>query len=242
MLKLGQRSGALTGRSWQVWVMLFVCFFPCEANNYGNVMDIDTTGASQATTKQDKLKEGGRCYINILQIPQCIAGKLTSYRMAETDSARMEKYKDKILEVGIDKNIDPAIIAAIISRESHVGGALHDGWGDRGNGFGLMQVDKRSHTPVGSWDSEEHISQGTQILIDMITSIQKIFPEWTLEQQLKGGISAYNAGVRNVQTYDKMDVGTTGGDYANDVVARAQWFKAHGYETYYGSGYWQLDF
>uniref|UniRef100_H3ATJ2 Lysozyme g n=1 Tax=Latimeria chalumnae TaxID=7897 RepID=H3ATJ2_LATCH len=186
-----------------------------EANNYGNVMNIDTTGASKATAKQDKLKEGG---------------KLASRKMAETDSARMEKYKDIIVKVGKAKNIDPAVIAAIISRETRAGGVrLTKGWGDHGNGFGLMQVDKRSHTPVGSWDSEEHISQGTQILIDMITSIQKIFPEWTLEQQLKGGISAYNAGVRNVQTYDKMDVGTTGGDYANDVVARAQWFKAHGY-------------
>nr|XP_006003937.1 PREDICTED: lysozyme g-like isoform X2 [Latimeria chalumnae] len=174
MIKLGQKWGALTGGSWQVWLMLFVCFFPCEANNYGNVMNIDTTGASKATAKQDKLKEGG---------------KLASRKMAETDSARMEKYKDIIVKVGKAKNIDPAVIAAIISRETRAGGVrLTKGWGDHGNGFGLMQVDKRSHTPVGSWDSEEHISQGTQILIDMITSIQKIFPEWTLEQQLKGAL------------------------------------------------------
>ncbi|XP_006003935.1 lysozyme g [Latimeria chalumnae] len=181
---------------------------------YGNVMNIDTTGASQATAKQDKLKEDG--------VP-------ASHKMAENDSGRMCKYKTRILEVGRAKQMDPAVIAAIISRESRAGAALHDGWGDHGNGFGLMQVDKRYHTPVGAWDSEEHISQGTQILIDMITSIQKKFPGWTLDQQMKGGISAYNAGVGNVRTYNKMDVGTTGGDYANDVVARAQWYKSNGY-------------
>ncbi len=46
---------------------------------------------------------------------------------------------------------------------------------------------------------------------------------------VSGGISAYNAGVKNVRTYERMDVGTTGGDYSNDVVARAQWFKSKGY-------------
>lgn len=42
---------------------------------------------------------------------------------------------------------------------------------------------------------------------------------------LSGGIAAYNAGVSKVKSYENVDEGTTGGDYANDVVARAQWFK-----------------
>lgn len=44
-----------------------------------------------------------------------------------------------------------------------------------------------------------------------------------------GGISAYNGGPGNVRTYELMDKGTSGDDYANDVVARAQWFKRNGY-------------
>lgn len=52
----------------------------------------------------------------------------------------MEKYKSIIIKVGKAKKIEPAVIAAIISRESRAGAALKDGWGDRGNGFGLMQV------------------------------------------------------------------------------------------------------
>ena len=46
---------------------------------------------------------------------------------------------------------------------------------------------------------------------------------------LKGGICAYNSGVSNVQTYENMDFGTTGGDYSNDVTARSQFFKANDY-------------
>lgn len=52
----------------------------------------------------------------------------------------MEKYKAKITEVGNSKCVDPAVIAGIISRESHAGSVLKDGWGDHGNAFGLMQV------------------------------------------------------------------------------------------------------
>uniref|UniRef100_A0A8C3KGZ9 Lysozyme g n=1 Tax=Calidris pygmaea TaxID=425635 RepID=A0A8C3KGZ9_9CHAR len=92
-----------------------------------------------------------------------------------------------------------------------------------------FQVDKRYHKIVGSWDSEEHLAQGTDILCEMIKAIEKKFPTWTKEQQLKGGISAYNAGPKNVQTYDRMDVGTTHNDYANDVVARAKFYKRNGY-------------
>ncbi|KAK7141666.1 hypothetical protein R3I93_015719 [Phoxinus phoxinus] len=181
---------------------------------YGDVMKIDTTGASEATAKQDKLT---------------IKGVEASKKLAEHDLARMENYKSIITKVGRAKKMDPAVIAAIISRESRAGAALKDGWGDHGNGFGLMQVDKRYHKLVGAWDSEEHVTQGTEILIGFINAIKAKFPQWTQEQCFKGGISAYNAGVNNVRTYERMDVGTTGGDYSNDVVARAQWFKSKGY-------------
>ncbi|XP_061482863.1 lysozyme g-like protein 2 [Rhineura floridana] len=183
-------------------------------DHYGKIMDVDTTGASLETGKQEGLSYGG---------------VEASERIAERDLKNMEKYKTKIKNVSKKTNIDAAIIAAIISRESHAGTILKDGWGDHGNGFGLMQVDKRYHKLIGTWDSEEHITQGTLILCSMIKDIQKKFPQWTKEQQLKGGISAYNAGTKNVQSYDRMDIGTTNNDYANDVVARAQFYKRNGY-------------
>lgn len=51
-----------------------------------------------------------------------------------------------------------------------------------------FQVDKRYHKIVGSWDSKEHIAQGTEILCGMINEIEKKFPTWTKEQQLKGRV------------------------------------------------------
>ncbi|XP_008496285.2 lysozyme g [Calypte anna] len=181
---------------------------------YGNIMNVDTTGASEATARPEGLS---------------YAGVPASEKIAEKDLENMKKYKTKIMEAGHKKCVDPAVIAGIISRESHAGAVLENGWGDHGNAFGLMQVDKRYHKIVGAWDSEEHLEQGTGILCDMIKEIQKKFPTWTKEQQLKGGISAYNAGPRNVQSYDRMDIGTTHNDYANDVVARAKFYKRHGY-------------
>ncbi|KAI5104906.1 lysozyme g-like 1, partial [Silurus meridionalis] len=181
------------------------------ASTFGDVTKIDTTGASETTAKQDKLS---------------VKGVDASYKLAGNDLKRMEQYKNIIIKTGRAKQMDPAVIAGIISRESRAGSVLVNGWGDHGNGFGLMQVDKRHHKVLkGAWNSEEHLIQGTEILIQSIKDIQKKFPSWTKEQQFKGGIAAYNAGTGNVRTYDNMDKGTTGDDYANDVVARAQWFK-----------------
>ncbi|XP_010134204.1 PREDICTED: lysozyme g-like [Buceros rhinoceros silvestris] len=181
---------------------------------YGSVNGIQTSGASCQTAKAEGLS---------------YCGVRASEKIAERDLRAMDQYKTLIKRVGEKLCVEPALIAGIISRESHAGKALKNGWGDNGNGFGLMQVDKNSHRPLGAWNSETHITQGTDILISMIKAIQRKFPRWTKNQQLKGGISAYNAGTRNVQTYDGMDIGTTHNDYANDVAARAQYFKKHGY-------------
>ncbi|NXS41673.1 LYG protein, partial [Balaeniceps rex] len=181
---------------------------------YGSVTRIRTSGASCKTAKSERL-------------PYC--GVSASEKIAERDLRAMEQYKTLIKKVGEKLCIEPALIAGIISRESHAGKTLKNGLGDRGNGFGLMQVDKNSYKTVGEWNSETHLNQGTSILIMMIKAIQKKFPSWTKDQQLKGGISAYNFGPGNVRSYDRMDIGTTHDDYSNDVVARAQYYKKHGY-------------
>ncbi|NWW96586.1 LYG protein, partial [Rhynochetos jubatus] len=181
---------------------------------YGSVSRIQTPGASCQTAKPERL-------------PYC--GTRASEKIAEGDLRAMDQYKTLIKRVGERHCVEPALIAGIISRESHAGKALRHGWGDNGNGFGLMQVDKNSHKPVGKWNSEAHLNQGTEILVSMIKTIQRKFPHWTKDQQLKGGISAYNTGPGNVRSYDRMDVGTTHHDYSNDVAARAKYYKKHGY-------------
>ncbi|KAF5904969.1 lysozyme g-like isoform X1, partial [Clarias magur] len=148
--------------------------------------------------------------------------------MAAYDLERMDMYKPIIMNVAKTKKLDPAVIAGIISRETRAGtraSGLIDGWGDEGNAFGLMQVDQRYHKPTGEWDSEEHIHQATDILIRFIKKIQDKFPDWSAEDHFKGGIAAYNAGPGNVCCHEGMDCQTTGSDYANDVVARAQFFQ-----------------
>uniref|UniRef100_A0A8C8VKP2 Lysozyme g n=1 Tax=Pelusios castaneus TaxID=367368 RepID=A0A8C8VKP2_9SAUR len=181
---------------------------------FGNINNVDTTGASCKTSTQEGLRYCG--------VP-------ASEKIAEKDLNNMKKYKTIIKSTGQKKCVDPAVIAALISRESHAGTLLKGGWGDNGNAFGLMQVDKNHHNIVGQWNGEDHLLHATQILIDKIKKIQKKFPRWSMEQQLKGGISAYNGGEGNVRSYDKMDVGTPGDDYANDVVARAKFYKKNGY-------------
>lgn len=170
----------------------------------------DATGASKETASQDGLRGGVKA----------------SEQMAQTDLDSMREYKDMIVDVGKEFKIDPALIAGIISRESRAGNALEDGWGDNGNAFGLMQVDKRWHKPVGAWDSKRHLRQATKILVDFIDVISDKFENWSEAKTLKGAIAAYNMGQDSVKSYSEVDINTTGKDYSNDVVVRAKWYKS----------------
>nr|XP_009942194.1 PREDICTED: lysozyme G-like [Opisthocomus hoazin] len=166
---------------------------------YGSVSGIETTGASCKTAKPEGLS---------------YCGVKASETIAERDLEAMAQYKTLIEEVGKKLCVEPAIIAGIISRESHAGTILKDGWGDNGNGFGLMQVDKNSHTPVGAWNSEAHITQGTDILVSMIKTIQAKFPSWTKDQQLKdageedGGDGVRSVGALSVYQVENSRLGT----------------------------------
>ncbi|XP_029460641.1 lysozyme g-like isoform X2 [Rhinatrema bivittatum] len=200
-------------------VVMSLCFaasigFSTGAGCFGNVMNVPTTGASRRTASQDKLK---------------FSGVKASEHMAAYDLKNMNKYKLKIESVARKLCMDAAVIAGIISRESRAGAVLRNGWGDNGNAFGLMQIDKRWHKPRGTWNSGENIMQGTEICISMIKQIKKKFPSWSMTEQLKGGIAAYNAGPGNIKSFHEVDARTTGQDYSNDVIARAKYFKAKGY-------------
>ncbi|XP_075034154.1 lysozyme g-like [Mixophyes fleayi] len=188
---------------------------PQPAYKYGDVLKVDCTGASRTTTTQNNLIE---------------EGVRASETMAQTDSVIMLQYKDIIKKVAKRRNIDPALIAGIISRSSRGGDLLNDGWGFDNDSFGLMQICKRFYTLVGEWNSEEHLHQAAGILVDMIDTIKRKFPEWTMAQQLKGGIAAYNCGPLRVDSYNEIDKFTVSQDYSNDVIARAHWFKINWYQ------------
>ncbi|KAJ1118450.1 hypothetical protein NDU88_006641 [Pleurodeles waltl] len=113
--------------------------------------------------------------------------------MAEADFKRLAKYKVTIGIVAHKLCMEAAVIAAIISRESRVGAILKNGMGVGGKTFGLMQLNKEWHKPKGAWDSAEHITQGTEVLIQMFKAIQIKFPNWTVNQHLKGVYQAPKA-------------------------------------------------
>ncbi|XP_040192285.1 lysozyme g-like isoform X3 [Rana temporaria] len=184
-------------------------------SNYGNLNDIPCTGASYETGSQD----GG----NISGIP-------ASEKLARTDLQRVNCYRERIKSVSWQTGVDAAIIAAIVSRESRGGAALDaNKWGDHANAFGLMQIDKRWHTPRGAWDSEEHLLQATEILTSMFDAIKKKFPSWSKSHVMKGALAAYNMGPDSVYSFDAVDSRTTGADYSNDCVARAKFYKRNGF-------------
>ncbi len=171
-----------------------------------------TTGASAKTARQDGLAPGVE----------------SSHKMAQTDLERVLSLIEEFRDCGETFDLPPALLAAIASRESRCGNALApDGTGDKGNGFGIMQVDKRFHTPAGGPKSLEHLKQATEILVSFRHQVQKKHPTWKDKDVLKGSLVAYNSGVDNVQTIERMDIGTTGDDYGSDVIARAQFYSQH---------------
>ncbi|XP_008508170.1 lysozyme g-like protein 2 isoform X2 [Equus przewalskii] len=173
---------------------------------YGDIMIMETSGASCDVTK----------------LLNC--GIPGSEMFAEMDLRALKPYRVLIKEVGLRHCVDPALIAAIISRESHGGVVLKDGWDHKGLKFGLMQLDKKSHHPVGTWDSKEHLLQAVGILTDRFKAIQKKFPTWSVTEHLKGGLSAFKSGIDAIATPADID-----NDFVNDIIARAKYYKRHGY-------------
>lgn len=171
-----------------------------------------TTGASAKTARQDGLPPG----------------VASSHKMAQTDLGRVFNLREKFRACGEKFDVPPALLAALASRESRCGKVLApDGTGDNGHGWGIMQVDKRYHTPVGGPDSIEHLEQATEILVRFRRQVQEKRPMWEDKDILKGAVVAYNSGVSNVQTIERMDIGTTGDDYGSDVIARSQFYVQH---------------
>uniref|UniRef100_A0AAY5EKR7 Lysozyme g n=1 Tax=Electrophorus electricus TaxID=8005 RepID=A0AAY5EKR7_ELEEL len=93
-------------------VILFMSVITCV---FGDIMNIDMTGASVQIALQDRLK--------------------VTYKTMPNPSLR----------VGSFLQTDGPGRAGIISRESRAGAVLVNGWGDCSNAFGLMQVNKCYH-------------------------------------------------------------------------------------------------
>ena len=182
---------------------------PSDGN--GILLTYEPTGASDNTARQDGLPARG------------IHGVQASEAMANTDLGRITPLKKRFEDAGKLFDLPTALLAAIASRESRCGNVLDKGFGDHGNAFGIMQVDKRFHSPLETEDGpdgEAHIQQATQILRDKLDGVNRNHEGLSDSQALQAAVSRYNGG-RGLLPPDS-DEGTTGGDYMNDVWARAR--------------------
>ena len=216
--------------------VLLLCFSgsdPCDPNpckhgkcikkftftKYGDFLKLKPSGAKARTARQDGL---------------AVTGVAASQALVARDIKDLDRLKEKCYKVGQKLSIHPALIAALASRESRGGRLLiaTKGWGDKKNGkfqaYGILQCDIKTsglgkRCTAHKWDSLEHLEMMIkEVFIHKISCVQKKHPTWSKERQLQGAVAAYNFGVRNVQTWERLDVGTTNDDYSNDVIARAQ--------------------
>jgi hypothetical protein len=159
-----------------------------------------------------------------------LSGPEASRRIADKDVEAVRQMAGVFHDAAAKFGVPAAVLAGIASRESHVGGVLVDGWGDKHNGFGVMQVDVRSHT-IRSRDPRglEHVEQAAGIfdrfLQKMLTSSQ--YQGWEDRYLLLGATAAYNFGIGNVRNKDRIDIGTSHDDYGSDTLTRAKYFYQH---------------
>ena len=161
-----------------------------------------------------------------------IPGIAASGEIARRDLENLSLEKlTSITKVAQKLNVPAALIIALASRESHLGAVLgihpnKPGWGDNNHGYGILQVDRRFHSLRGLDDpySQAHIEQAIAIFSNYRDRVAQKHPDWPDEQILKGACVAYNSGVSNVNSIERMNLGTTHNDYGDDVIARAQFY------------------
>lgn len=177
-----------------------------------------TQGCSLATAQAEALASGGVA---------------SSHAIMRRDLARLSPSRlAGFRAVGLRLQVPPEVIVALASRESHLGAVLgrfgsDPGWGDHNHAWGILQVDRRFHRIEGLDDpfSDAHVAQAIGLFASYRDQIQRLHPDWDDAFVLKGACVAYNSGVSNVQTIAGMNVGTTGNDYGDDVIARAQFLR-----------------
>lgn len=130
----------------------------------------------------------------------------------------LRTYREASRETGIDV----AVLMGKDSRESRLTRALSPRCkGDRGNGFGISQIDQRFY-PIftSSTDPCNHaayVKKGARILAKRLSDFGG---------QIRPALASYNAGATAVrgalQEGRNVDRVTTGGDYSEDVLVRAR--------------------
>ncbi|MBD2234981.1 peptidoglycan-binding protein [Phormidium tenue] len=177
----------------------------------------DTNGCKRATSEPEGINQ---------------PGIEASHEIARRDMVHLNSERLNSINLVSKKfNVPREIVAALASRESHLGSILgkggnKPGWGDNNHGWGILQVDKRHHNLRGldSPFSQAHVEQAIEIFSTYRDQIALKHLSWSDENVLKGACVAYNSGVTNVQSIAGINDGTTHDDYGDDVIARAQFY------------------
>jgi hypothetical protein len=145
-------------------------------------------------------------------------------------------------QAGKDYKFSTDVLMAIASRETNMRNII----GDRGRGFGIMQIDIgsfREWCQSGLWrdvnasiqkgalvlDSKREMvrsGQGKKLTIKGTSFVGK--SDLTNSELLRTAIAAYNAGLWayfGLSKFADPDLRTTGHDYSSDTLGRAQVFK-----------------
>ncbi|XP_044522960.1 lysozyme g-like protein 1 [Gracilinanus agilis] len=183
---------------------------PTESGNwgcYGNIRNINTPGASCLIARRRGLN---------------FCGVRASERLAEMDLPYVQRYQPTLRLVGRKYCLDPAVIAGIMSRESYGGNVLVSG-GNVASGIGSVQPGVIQQIPT-YWTSETRAGQVSEILTTRIKEIQRRYPTISADQYLRGGLCAYSEGPGYVRSNQDFSC-----DFCNDVLARARYYKGHGF-------------
>lgn len=156
--------------------------------------------------------------------------------------ARLAQWQDVVGPCALYFKLDPALVMAIIDRESLGGEALKprgpSGTGDGGHGRGLAQIDDRAHpftsceddTGRALWaDPWFNVSYACRLLARLML---------TFKGDVAAAVGAYNTGAGNVrkalaglpttallsERVKVVDRHTAGHDYVADVLARCDSF------------------
>ena len=199
----------------------FSCF-SYAISGYADINKLTPTGAGSMTAKDEGLS---------------IVGVQASNEIAEKDWPAVQNYLPCFNRVGNKHNVPPCVIAGMASRESHVGKDLNstNGWSANNQSYGILQCDiqtsglGRQGCTQSGWDTCDLVETVIEkVFLPKLQDVANQIPskKWAPERQLQAAVAAYNLDIKKVQEWDRLDDGSTGNDYSNDVIARAQYFCA----------------
>ena len=75
----------------------------------------------------------------------------------------------------------------------------------------------------------EYLKQGVDELVRLIDQTSDQFPYWTVKQQTRGAIAAWDCGLASIMSHEQIDYFTSGQDFSSDIFSSAEYFAQNGY-------------